>query len=93
MASMNFLTGGALGLVTLGIVMVVSAVTLSLGGDLLADFQADQTSGSTAYNITGHGLTALTTIGSKQNLIALVGVTIVIIGAIMGIFGFFSGRS
>lgn len=102
--AIDFLTGGALGLVTLGIVMVVAAVTLSLGGELLSDFQADQVTGAAgcnatdttscgvAYNISGYGMTSLTTIGSKQNLLALVGVTIVIIGAIMSIFAFF-GRN
>ena len=63
---------------------VVVAVTIGIGATILANIQATQTAGSTAFNASGSGLSALNTFSSNLGTLALV--------VIFGVILFFLGR-
>ena len=75
-------------LVPLGIAFVVITIVLSLGADVVTDVQADQDSGSWAYNVSGDGLTGLGNISGKLGTIGLVLAIAVIIGVIVTYMSF-----
>jgi len=73
-------------LLSAGVMFVALAVVLSLGGDVLDDVRDDQTVNSTAYNITGEGLSSVNTLGERMDTVALVIAIGVIISILIGIF-------
>lgn len=79
-------------LVPIGITLVVIAIVLSMGADILSNIQADQTSGSYAYNITGKGLEGVNELGSWQKTIALIVAAAIIIGIILSAFAIYRTR-
>lgn len=76
---------------TLGIVMVVIAVVLGVGGTILSQIKTTQTSGTYAYNITQRGETALDTLSTWQNTWAVIVAAAVVIG-IIGAYLMFGKR-
>jgi hypothetical protein len=76
---------------SMGLVVVVAAIILSMGASILASLQATQTANTLQYNITGKGLTGLGTFGDWLPLIALVVVASIVIGVIVGYLGKSSG--
>ena len=66
----------------LGMTIVVLGIALSLGLTVLADFKADQTANSNAYNGTADAESGLTKFTSYLPTIALVIVVAVVIGII-----------
>lgn len=64
------------------IAFVFIAVVLSIGADVLTDVQADQTSGTTAYNATDNGLSSVEELSTWLPTIALVIAAAVVIGVL-----------
>ena len=67
---------------------VVVAIILSMGGEILSQVQSGQTANSTAYSITGKGLTGMETFGNWLPTIAIVVAASVIIGIILMYFAY-----
>jgi len=67
----------------LGLTIVVLGIGLSLGLTVLADFRADQTSGSDAYNGTSDAIEGVNKFTAYLPTIALVVVVAVIIGILV----------
>ncbi len=78
-------------IVAAGLGLVVLAVTLGIGADILTDIQADQTSASYSYNITNSGLQGLDEMGGWLDTTGLVIAAAFIIGILMSSFGFGRG--
>ena len=70
----------------LAMTLVVAAIIMAFGGKILADIQADQTANSIAYNVTGKGLTAMTTFGNWIPTIATIVAAVVVIGLLLVYF-------
>ena len=70
-------------LLPLGIVFIVVAIALSFGADIVAQIQADQTSGTVAHNVSTAGLASLQVFADWLPTIALVVVAAVIVGIII----------
>ncbi len=64
------------------VLIVIIAITLSMGGEVLDDIRDDQTSGSVAYNASTGGLDAIDIFASWLDTIALIIVVAVIIGVL-----------
>lgn len=71
----------------LGLVVVVAAIILGMGAEILAELQEQQTANSSAYNITSQGLAGLAVFGNWIPLIALVLVASIVIGVIVRYLG------
>jgi len=69
-----------------GMLLVVTAIALSIGADVIDDVQADQTADSYAYNISDYGLQAQDELGSWMDTLALVVVAAIIIGTLITSF-------
>lgn len=67
----------------LAITLVVVAVAVGLGADVLNDIQTTQTTGSVAANVSGYGLGAMNTFGEWLPTIALIVVISVILGVLI----------
>lgn len=78
-------TIGSLG--ALAIVLVVAAIVIAIGGEILDDVQAEFTPDSYAYNATEGGLEGVETFGSWLDTVALITVAAVVIGIIATSFG------
>ena len=87
-------TVGSLG--GLAIAMVVAAIIIAMGGEILSDIQGGLTgasgyacglSGTAAYNASCGGLKATNTFGDWLDTIALIIVAAVVIGIIVSSFG------
>lgn len=72
---------------TLGIALVVIAVTVGLGAEVLGDIRDDQTANTYERNITTGGLAGLREIGDRLDTVGLVAVVAVILGIIMVYLG------
>lgn len=77
--SLNDLSGVAISLVTV-------AIIIGLGATILSNIQADQVVNSTSYNTSGYGLTGLNTLASYVPTVALVAVAAIVIGIILVFF-------
>ncbi len=64
------------------IIIVIVAITLSMGGEVLDDMRDDQTVNSTAWNASTGGLEAIDTFASWLDTIALIIIVAVIIGVL-----------
>ena len=62
---------------------IVVVIVVALGGSILGTFQSTQTVNSNAYNVTGQGLTGVSTFGSYLPVIAIVLVIAVIVGILI----------
>ena len=71
----------------LALAVVVVAIIVSMGGEILSQLQETQTSGTYAYNVTGKGLEGMETFGNWIPLIALIVVAAVVIGIIVRYLG------
>jgi len=67
----------------LAIALVVGAIVISMGGEILSNLQGEQTANSVAYNVTGKGLSAMTQFGNWLPTIALIIAAAVIIGILV----------
>lgn len=74
-------------LLGIGILVVVLAMVVAFGANIMSDVQSDFTSGTTEYNATADGLTAIGKITSKLGLIVTVVIAAVIIGIVVKFFG------
>jgi hypothetical protein len=81
MASFEYIIGAGLGLVVL-------AITLGIGADILTDIQADQTANGYAYNVTLSGWEGVDEMGEWLDTTGLVIAAAFIIGILMTSFGF-----
>jgi len=72
----------------IALAFVTVAIILAMGGEVLSQVQSSQTANSTSYNITGKGLTGMTTFGDWLPTIAIVIAAAVIIGIIVAYFAF-----
>ncbi len=90
---------GALGIQSLGavaIILIVAAIIIAIGAEILEDVQGEMTgasgytcglSGSAAYNSTCGGLEGANTFGDWLDTIALIIVAAIVIGIIATSFG------
>lgn len=62
--------------------VLVFIIVLSVAATVLAQIQGTQTNQSTAYNVTGTGLTGLGTMSAFTSVIVVIAVAAVIIGLI-----------
>ena len=91
----NTLTSKKKGAITLengAALAVVFAVFIMVGsfvGNILAGVQANQTTNSTAFNITGFGLTGLVNLYNQSGNMGLVLGGVIIIGLLVGGFMIF----
>lgn len=65
------------------ITLVLIAVVLGVGANILTNVQSTQTANSTAYNASASGLTALAQLASWQNTIAIVIAAAIVIGVLL----------
>ena len=77
-----------MGLLVLGVLIVVGGILLSFGALITDNIQDEFTVNTVAYNITVDALDAQAEVGSWMPTLALLGVAIVIIGAVIGILAF-----
>lgn len=77
--TLNSLTGSALALVVLVIVVAI-------GAQILGEIQDTQTVNSTEYNVTGDGMSALADYADWFSTIVTIIIAVVIIGLIIGAF-------
>jgi len=67
----------------LALTIVVAAIIISMGAEILTQLQSQQTAQSYSYNVTTYGLTGMSTFGTWIPLIALVVVASIVIGVIV----------
>jgi hypothetical protein len=75
-------------LASLTITFVVISIVIGLGATILSGIQDTQTSGTTAYNATGAGISAIGTFSSFLGTIAIIVIAAVIIGIVLTQFVF-----
>jgi len=80
-------------LIGYAVILVVATLIISFGAYILSSVQTQQApvagganNGSTAYNITGRGLTGLGTFGTFLPIVAIVLVAGVLIGILISVF-------
>ena len=73
-------------LTSTAISVVILTLVIAICGSLLASVQAQQAANSVAYNVSGYGLTGMTTYGSWIGIIVLVTVAGFIIAYLKGAF-------
>jgi len=80
---------------TMALIVVVAAIIIGMGASILSALQTQQTAdygaNSLPYNISGKGLTGLTTMSTWIPLIALVIVASIVIGVIVRYMGGMGG--
>jgi len=64
----------------------VVAIVLGVGATILTQVQSTQTSGTTAYNATGYGLTGTSTMSQWLPIIAVIIAAAIVIGIIVTAF-------
>ena len=64
----------------------VVAITLAIGATILTQVQTTQTSGTTAYNATGYGLTGTKTMSEWLPIIAVIIAAAIVISIIVNAF-------
>lgn len=72
----------------LALLLVVTAIAVGIGADVLTDVQSDQTANSYAHNISTEGLTGVAELGSWLDTIGLVIAAAVVIGILVYSFAF-----
>ena len=72
---------GSVGLV---IALIALVIVLSVGATILSEIQGTQTTDSTAYNITGEGLTGAESFSNLTPVMWLVGAAAVILSLLIG---------
>ena len=77
---------GLQGLLTVGILLVVITITLSIGADILGKIQGTQTANGYPANISTFGLQSVNTMGQYMPTISLVLAAAVIISILIGAF-------
>ena len=75
-------------LVPIGVAFVLIVLVLAFGASIVADVEADQTTGSTAENVSNEGLGALSKMGQKLPTLATVVIAGVIIGVLIAAFAY-----
>lgn len=75
-------------LMPIALLIVVTAIAIGVGADVLSTVQADQTSGTAAYNASGFGLTGVSELSSWIPTIALVVAAAIVIGVLVYSFAF-----
>ena len=70
-------------LITAGVSLVILAVVLTIGADIVDEVQDTQTTDSYAFNASDQGLQGIDQLASWQSIIALVIAAGVVIGIIM----------
>ena len=78
-------TVSALG--TLAIILVVAAIVIAMGGQILDDIQDEFTPDTYAYNATSGGLEGIQTFSEWLDTVSLILVAAVVIGIIATSFG------
>jgi hypothetical protein len=73
-------------LLPVALILVVATIGIAVGADVITEIQADQTSGTYAYNISGYGLEAQDELGSWLDTIALIVAAAIIIGVLVTSF-------
>lgn len=73
-------------LMNISIIVVVIALVVTFGVDILDDTQADFVAGTAAYNATADGITGVSKISSKLPIIVTVVVAVIIIGLLFSFF-------
>ena len=71
------------------IALVVAAFLIGIGATVLSSLQGTQTANSVAYNVTGQGMTSMSTFGSWLPIIAVVASAVVVIGLLVVYLGGF----
>lgn len=74
------------------IIFAVAVIVTSIMATVLDNIQDTQTVNSTAFNITGQGLTATSTFADFFDPIAVIIAAVIIIGLILGAFVLTRGR-
>lgn len=74
------------------IALVIAAFLVSIGATVLNELQGTQTSNSIAYNVSGKGLTSMSTLGNWLPIIAIVVAAVVVIGLLVVYLGGLGGR-
>ena len=87
------LQAGMMTLIVGAILLVVSAFVLSSGSSVLTTQQASQTTNGTAYNASGYGLQALSTVAQQQPSIGSIVVLATIVVILFGVIGYFAGKA
>lgn len=77
----------------LALAIVVAAIVISMGSEILSQLQDTQTANTTAYNVTGKGLEGMSTFGNWIPLIALIVVASIVIGVIVTYLGRSAGAA
>lgn len=73
---------------SIAIIFVVVTIVISIGAEIVGDIRTDQTTDSTEYNVTTHGLESLDEFGDWLPTLAIVIVAAIIIGIITSYFAF-----
>ena len=76
---------------SLVIVFVVVAVVMGIGATILSQVQTTQTTDSLPYNITGQGLTSVSTLSGWQSTWAIIVAASVVL-SILGLLMYFKGK-
>ena len=76
---------------SLVIVFVVVAVVMGIGATILSQVQTTQTTNSLPYNITGQGLTSVSTLSGWQSTWAIIVAASVVL-SILGLLMYFKGK-
>jgi hypothetical protein len=70
-------------LLPIALVLTVSIIAISIGADVVDNVQADQTSGTYAYNISESGLEGIGELGDWMPTIGLVVAASIVIGVLV----------
>ena len=76
------------GLQYAAIAIVVLVIVVSIGAQILGQIQSTQSNTSTEYNVTGKGISAMSTFGDWFAIIVIVVIAVVIISLLLGAFAF-----
>lgn len=68
------------------ILMVVSAIVISVGADILQEIRTGQTANEYDYNVSSQGLEAMEELGDWLPTIALIVAAVIVIGIIVFYF-------
>lgn len=80
---------GVAGLVSLGIVLVVFAIVVSYGAEIVGDTRDDFVANSVEYNISSDSLEGIAVTADKLPTVGRITVAAIIIGIILSAFGAF----
>jgi len=75
-------------LLSIGLVFVVTGITLAFGLDITSDVQADMTVNSAEYNATANTILGVSNLTAKLPTLATVVIAAVIIGVLVSAFAF-----